>query len=103
MCTLGSNPNDFVKVYSGKVKSVSYKYDETQFKRISAQIIFKSGYVTIITEKALNIAPGNRIFFTANEVDGEWIVDEILEVKKPKKEKLTRADKQRSRILEAIG
>jgi hypothetical protein len=30
-------------------------------------------------------------------------VDEILEVEKPKREKPTRADKQRSRILEAIG
>lgn len=100
------------KTYHGKVKKVSYNYDTKEFKRISAEIFFERGSVFIQTDKALNIAPNDRIHFTAELFDGmadngdylqEWWIVDLLNVSRPQKKKLTRAEKQRSRLNEAIG
>lgn len=101
MCNLSDAINEMPRVYSGRVTKISYSYSETDIiQRVSAEIHFKDGSIQIATSKPLNISKGDKIYFHAEQFDGDWWITDLLKVDKPKKEKLTPKQKQVNRLME---
>ena len=100
MCTLGSDPEDYL--YHGKVLKVSYSYSETNIiERVSATLLFKKGEITFFTPKALNICKNDIVWFYITFVDNEMVLDEIVKVEKPQIKKVTTKQRQANRLMEA--
>ena len=101
-----TSTDDFVKVYRGRVKKVSYQYDSfDQFKRVGAEIFFERGSVIIHTEKTLSIAPNTTIHFTAfwdGELDS-WVVEDLVKIDRQPVAKQTRKQMQLKRLKEAVA
>ena len=100
MCTLGSNPEDYL--YHGKVLKVSYSYSETNIiERVSATLKFAQGEITFFTPKALNICKNDIVWFYITFVDNQMVLDEIVKVEKPPMKKVTAKQRQEQKLFEA--